>query len=244
MNRKVKNLIIILFIILFIITGIFFVYQNKSMIKYKIISILNPPSEINENIENEDTNYSEPVISTLTGIKWSWERITTSENEIIFPRTHDAFTITFTEDGEIDGTTDCNNFSSTFTKNESNINFGPFMSTEMYCKNSQEEIFKKLLSEVNNFSVYEDSKLILNSEKSSITFVNKDSEENKRNWNLIKEAVANCNIKKGGQTHSREVTVKLKNGEELKAYSPKIDNIFDIVNDAEEKCGKVILWTE
>lgn len=244
MNRKEKNLILVLLIILFIITGLFFVYENRRRIRYKIVSILNPPSEINENVENEDTNYNEPVISTLTGIKWSWERIPTSENEIIFPRTHDIFTITFTEDGELFGTTDCNNFSSTFTKNENSINFSPFMSTEMYCKNSQEEIFKKILSEINNFSLYNDSKLILNSEKSSITFVNKDSEENKRNWNLIKEAVANCNIKKGGQTHSREVTVRLKNGEELKAYSPKIDNIFDIVNDAEEKCGKVILWTE
>lgn len=57
-----KNLKIIIFLlgILFIITGLFFAYQNRRGIKYKIISILRPSPEINEEIQNKEIkNYRE-----------------------------------------------------------------------------------------------------------------------------------------------------------------------------------------
>lgn len=187
---------------------------------------------------------SETFANSLIGPKWSWERTIISKDEIIFPRTHDVFTIKFEENGTLYGTTDCNNFSGPYEKNENKLSFGLFLSTEMYCENSKEEFFKKTLTEVEELSFSEEGKLILKSATSSVVFVDKESDQNEKNWNRIKQAVANCNIKDGGQTHSREVTVTLKNGEKLKAYSPKIDNIFDIVNDSKEKCGKVMLWTE
>ncbi len=187
---------------------------------------------------------SEPVLNDLVGPRWSWERTVVNEDEIIFSRTPDAFILTFTEDGRLDGSTDCNGFSSPYEKDDNKLSFGLFTSTEMYCENSKEGIFKKSLAEVEEFSFSEDGKLILKSATSSIVFVNKESDQNEKNWNRIKQEVADCNIKDGGQAHSREVTVTLKNGDELKAYSPKIDNIFDIVGNAKEKCGEVILWTE
>lgn len=187
---------------------------------------------------------SELVVNDLVGPKWSWERTIISEDEIIFPRTHDAFIITFTEDGKLNGGTDCNNFSSQYKKDKNNIEFGLFLSTEMYCERSQEEVFKKSLAETEKYSFDNNGRLILESASNSIIFVDKNSEQNRKNWDLIKEAAANCDIKSGGQTHARKVIVNLKNGNKLEAYSPKIDNIFDIIDNAKEKCGEVMLWTE
>lgn len=193
-----------------------------------------------------------PIVSSETpvydhdivGTKWHWERTVTGEEGIVFPRVHDAFTITFTEDGGLNGSTDCNGFSTQYEKDGNNIKFDLFASTQMYCENSQEEIFKKSLAEVEEFSFDENGKLILSSGTSSIIFVDKDSLQNKNNWDLIKQAITDCNIQGAGQTHDRKVRVTLKNGDQLQAYSPKIDNIFDIVNDVKDKCGKVMLWTE
>ncbi|MDD3190159.1 MAG: META domain-containing protein [Candidatus Pacebacteria bacterium] len=227
-NTIIVTFVFIIMIVFAYITGIY----SKSSIRGQL---------------NQDDNpmvLNKPTDNNLVGARWDWEKTIVSKDEIIFPRVHDAFAITFTESGELNGTTDCNSFSSEFKKDGDNIDFGLFTSNQMYCENSQEEIFKKLLAESEKFLFDEDGKLILKSEFSSIIFVNKESDQNKKNWNLIKESAANCNIREGGQTHDRKVRVTLKNGDELEAYSPKIDSIFDIVNDAEEGCGKVRIWTE
>ena len=64
------------------------------------------------------------------------------------------------------------------------------------------------------------------------------------NWNLIKQAASNCEIKSVMQTHDLEVTATLKNGEEITAQEPNIDDIFDVINQYTDKCGKVIMATE
>ncbi|MDD3301906.1 MAG: hypothetical protein PHR57_04025 [Patescibacteria group bacterium] len=64
------------------------------------------------------------------------------------------------------------------------------------------------------------------------------------NWNLIKQAIAECEIESVMQTHALEVTATFKNGEEITAREPKIDDIFDIVDQYKDKCGKIIMATE
>lgn len=193
---------------------------------------------------NNSSNVSENLEINLVGPRWVLERLSISENEIIFPRVHEEFTIKFTEEGKLQGTTDCNNFSSSFTKNENKINFGIFALTQKYCDGSQEEVFLESMREVNEFYFDNKGSLVLKSEDSLIIFVDKESIQNKKNWNLIKEAALNCNIEKGGQTHDKKVKVTLKNGTEIEAYSPEIDNIFDIIGDNRDRCGDVILYTE
>lgn len=63
-------------------------------------------------------------------------------------------------------------------------------------------------------------------------------------WESIKQAVNNCEVKKVFQAHSRTVEVELKNGDELSAIEPKIDDIMKIASEAENKCGQIILGTE
>lgn len=63
-------------------------------------------------------------------------------------------------------------------------------------------------------------------------------------WNSIKQALADCQVKLIMQTHSLHVTATLKNGTTIKAKEPAIDDIFELVKAHEKKCGKIELATE
>ena len=63
-------------------------------------------------------------------------------------------------------------------------------------------------------------------------------------WEAIKQAIANCEMESVWQTHDRKVGAKLKNGEELTAVEPKIDDIINRAEFFESKCGKILMGTE
>lgn len=63
-------------------------------------------------------------------------------------------------------------------------------------------------------------------------------------WELIKQAINDCRAERAFQTHSRNVTLRLKNGEELAAVEPSIDDIIDIAVAAKNNCGPIIIGTE
>lgn len=192
----------------------------------------------------DDKNNLSQSSDELVGVKWYFDRTYNSKGETVFPRARDTFAISFTEDGDLFGLTDCNNFSAKFERGGNNINFGPFLSTEMYCENSEEDIFKNSLATVEEFSFDGSDKLILKSTSTSLIFVNKDTAQNTKNWNLIKEAAAACDIAEAGQTHDRRVRVELKNGDIVEAFSPELDSIFKVIASSNKTCGKVLLWTE
>jgi cbb3-type cytochrome oxidase subunit 3 len=64
------------------------------------------------------------------------------------------------------------------------------------------------------------------------------------NWKLIKEAINNCEVKEVFQAHSREVSVRLKNGIKLTSVEPNIDDIIDLVVAVEPKCGSIRIVIE
>jgi len=72
----------------------------------------------------------------------------------------------------------------------------------------------------------------------SIAFANISS------WALIKQAINNCEVESTWQTHSLEVSAKLKNGVILEAIEPSIDDIIIVAKEAQEKCGKIRMGTE
>ncbi|MFA5355308.1 MAG: hypothetical protein WC302_01020 [Candidatus Paceibacterota bacterium] len=63
-------------------------------------------------------------------------------------------------------------------------------------------------------------------------------------WELIKQAINNCEVETGWQAHDRTVKAELKNGEELSAVEPELDDIINIAEAAEPKCGKILMGTE
>jgi len=63
-------------------------------------------------------------------------------------------------------------------------------------------------------------------------------------WELVKKAVNDCETSKVWQTHARIIKAELKNGGELTALEPEIDEIIRIADEAEPKCGKIPIGTE
>jgi ribosome-associated translation inhibitor RaiA len=63
-------------------------------------------------------------------------------------------------------------------------------------------------------------------------------------WESIKQAISNCEAKSGFQNHSQDVTLKLKNGSELIAVEPNIDDIITAIDEATVKCGSIPIATE
>jgi len=79
----------------------------------------------------------------------------------ITPNKSDAFTLTFKEDGMVYGTTDCNNFSGSYTIDGENLTFGPMASTKMFCEGSQETIFMQMLGRTASYFFDKENSLVL-----------------------------------------------------------------------------------
>ena len=85
-----------------------------------------------------------------------------NDGAIIVPNKKDAFSLSFTKDGQVSGTTDCNGFGGSYEVGADNsISFGPFMSTLMFCENSQEAVFSKNVSDSNKVFFTEEGDLVL-----------------------------------------------------------------------------------
>lgn len=91
-----------------------------------------------------ETGTTTPV--TLGGTSWVWKESTAADGTSVTPNKSDAFTITFTTDGTLQGTTDCNGFNGVYTQADTTITSGPFAMTKMFCEGSQEMEFTTFIS--------------------------------------------------------------------------------------------------
>jgi heat shock protein HslJ len=88
----------------------------------------------------------------LVGSKWIWYEtiigeVSNSNSKRVSPEQEGKFSLTFTEDGQVNGVTDCNNFGGTYTIEKNKIKFGSFMSTLMYCEGSKEQDFISMIQD-------------------------------------------------------------------------------------------------
>ena len=63
-------------------------------------------------------------------------------------------------------------------------------------------------------------------------------------WPILLEAIDNCEVDAAFQNHQKFVELDLKNGSQLSAYEPEIDDIFDAVSAVTNKCGQIRIATE
>ncbi|GEM_PF-895967 len=94
---------------------------------------------------------------------WVWRETQMNNDDVIAPVRADAFTLRFDADERrVYGTTDCNGFSGTYAVGADNaLSFGPFVSTEMYCEGSQEDVFVRMVTESSHTFFTEDGNLVL-----------------------------------------------------------------------------------
>lgn len=80
---------------------------------------------------------------------WIWQGATVGGQEVVLPSEPDAFTLTFGANGQITGTTDCNQYGgSSSMGSDGIISFGSLSSTKMFCEGAQETEYTGWLSAV------------------------------------------------------------------------------------------------
>lgn len=97
-------------------------------------------------LQNADHSDTAP----LTGTSWVWVRTELNSDEVITPRELERFTLTF-GDGAVSGTTDCNSFHGAYTAGDGSVTFGMFAITKMYCADSQESDFVRMVSDSDQY---------------------------------------------------------------------------------------------
>lgn len=103
---------------------------------------------------------------------WVWISALYNDGKKVEPKKQGKFTVTFSIDGKVSGTTDCNSFGGSYTVTENRISFGDMFSTKMYCESSQEGDFMNLLRDATSFHFTSRGELILDLkfDSGSVTF--------------------------------------------------------------------------
>lgn len=97
--------------------------------------------------------YETYLLENIISSTWVWEKTylgtgpTADIKNPIIPERFEAFTLSFSSDGTVRGTTDCNNFSGTYVIENGQIKFTSLMSTLMYCEGSQEQEFISMIKD-------------------------------------------------------------------------------------------------
>lgn len=128
------------------------VYQDETEI---FVGTTEPVSE------DSGATQSANTLNLLTAKTWVWQETQMNNGDITIPADTDAFTVTFTANGQVSGTTDCNSLSGEYELNDTSISMGPFAMTKMYCEDSQEQEFVDDLTEADMVFFDEDDNLVL-----------------------------------------------------------------------------------
>lgn len=129
--------------------------------------------------DNRTSLLDSSIIGKLTSTSWVWQKTIMNDDTTIEPVNAGAFSLTFTADGNVSGTTDCNNFFGTYNLTDGKIVFGPLASTLMYCEGSQESVFTRSLENIDSvfFDANDNLVLLVKYDSGSILFAPKSVQE-------------------------------------------------------------------
>ncbi|TFG35497.1 MAG: hypothetical protein E4H47_01355 [Parcubacteria group bacterium] len=63
-------------------------------------------------------------------------------------------------------------------------------------------------------------------------------------WDEAEAMINNCEVEKLGQRHNRLIALYLKDGRQFSSIEPILDQIVDLADSLEGKCGKIQIMTE
>jgi len=122
-------------------------------------------SVVHNDHEHSSDSAATSSVSGLVGPVWVWEKYQAADGSVVAPRNPSAYTLTFSTDGGVSGGTDCNGFGGSYTLTGNELEFGPFLSTQMFCEGSQEAEFQGFLSRGHLAVTLSAGELILTQEK-------------------------------------------------------------------------------
>ncbi|HQK63595.1 MAG TPA: META domain-containing protein [Candidatus Staskawiczbacteria bacterium] len=103
-----------------------------------------------------------PKTDIYSGV-WIWEKTVMNDGTTITPDKPGAFSLNFVMGGRVSGKTDCNDFTGNFSiPKEGNMAFNQLASTEMFCQDSQENIFLDEIQNVDSYLINKSGNLVLN----------------------------------------------------------------------------------
>jgi len=97
----------------------------------------------------------------LTGTSWVWQQTQFADGTIMVPNKAHAFVVTFTTDGAVSGTTDCNDWGSTYTTAGETIRLASIVSTLKFCEYSEESPYFSQIGGADTFSFDAKGNLIM-----------------------------------------------------------------------------------
>jgi heat shock protein HslJ len=126
--------------------------------------------EIGELVQNFEGE-ANPAVMSLTMKKWTWVKTQMNNGSTTIPKKTNAFTLTFTKDGHLSVTTDCNSMGGLYTEKGKSLTFSQMASTMMYCDGSQEQEFASTLNNIKSYLFTSKGELILEIKVDSGTMV-------------------------------------------------------------------------
>ncbi len=143
-------------------------FTTKPSIGKSLQLILDPTTmqfgEVAQNFEGE----ADPSKMTLTMKKWNLEKI--EGVGILDVKNKTAFSLTFLSDGKVSFGTDCNKAQGSYTSTRNNLTISSIITTEMYCKDSDEQLFIKNILDTTEYSFTSRGQLILKGKTTSVYF--------------------------------------------------------------------------
>lgn len=113
--------------------------------------------EVVQNFEGE----ADTLKMTLGMKTWNWVSTLYSDDKIVKPLTLNKFALTLKSNNTFSASTDCNGVGGEYKVNLNKITFTRMMSTQMFCENSQEKDFAKMLSETESYMFTSKGELVL-----------------------------------------------------------------------------------
>jgi heat shock protein HslJ len=110
-----------------------------------------------DDIEGVTGQYLEDITSGI----WQWEQTQMNNDDVFTPNIPGVFTLNFTEEGLISGTTDCNSFAGSFALDDTRIQINELAVTRMFCENSQESQFIDMIQNAQYVFFTEGGELVL-----------------------------------------------------------------------------------
>jgi heat shock protein HslJ len=105
---------------------------------------------------------ADPNRMTLQMHPWTWIKTVFNNDTAKEPKRAGDFTLSFTKEGQVSGTSDCNNFHGTVTVEKHKIHFGENMAmTRKFCADSQEMEFIGMLQNASSFFFTSRGQLII-----------------------------------------------------------------------------------
>lgn len=121
---------------------------------------------VEQNFEGE----AEPTRLSLTMGDWTWISALYNDDSSVEPTQVGDFVITFNNDGTFSAKTDCNSMSGGYTVNNDSLTFGQIAMTKMFCMDSQEAEFLKILEGTVRYNFTTRGELILEFDNGTAKF--------------------------------------------------------------------------